>query len=101
MDNPVFEDNTIACFETTNVSSKSPASKQNTTIYMSQPLHIRSGSCPSQLLQSLSSDPGSSASTHGQRVEMLGPHRIRPNKEGFVYILSFIFQIIIHIYFLI
>ncbi|XP_055310793.1 E3 ubiquitin-protein ligase SH3RF1-like isoform X2 [Sitodiplosis mosellana] len=92
MDNPVFEDNAIGCFETTNASSISPPSKPN-TIHMSQPIHVRSGSCPEpKLLQCISADINHSlpAGTSGQKAETFGSHRIRPNKDrsslqGFVF----------------
>lgn len=83
MDNPVFEDNTIGCFEQSS-NNASSASKRN-TIHLSHPQHVRSGSCPSQLLQSLPVDINLSlsAGTSGilNKAEMFGSHRIRSHKE--------------------
>lgn len=84
MDNPVFEDNTIGNSERSNLSSFS--SKRN-TIHLSQPVHVRSGSCPSQLLQSLPADGfGFGLKGNGNigvinKAEMFGSHRIKSHKE--------------------
>lgn len=92
MDNPVFEDNTIGANDCsantqqqqTNSSAGSAAAKRN-TIHLSHPQHVRSGSCPSQLLQSLPVDinVSLSAGTSGalNKADMFGSHRIRPHKE--------------------
>lgn len=82
MDNPVFEDNTIGYTEPSNITST--ASKRN-TIHLSHPQHVRSGSCPSQLLQSLPVDInlGLNAGTSGilNKADMFGSHRIKSHKE--------------------
>lgn len=99
MDNPVFEDNTIGSTDCssntqqqqqqqTNSSAATgvtaAAAKRN-TIHLSHPQHVRSGSCPSQLLQSLPVDinVSLSAGTSGalNKADMFGSHRIRPHKE--------------------
>lgn len=96
MDNPVFEDNTIGTTESTNTQQTTSAAaaasggglnaaaKRN-TIHLSHPQHVRSGSCPSQLLQSLPVDINLSlsAGTSGalNKADMFGSHRIRPHKE--------------------
>lgn len=82
MDNPVFEDNTVGNPEpATNPTS---ASKRN-TIHLSHPQHVRSGSCPSQLLQSLPVDINIGLSAGGSGVlnkaDMFGSHRIKSHKE--------------------
>lgn len=94
MDNPVFEDNSIGNSERANVSLSS-SSKRN-TIHLSQPVHVRSGSCPSQLLQSLPVEIGFGLKSNGSggvlsKAEMFGSHRIKLHKEraalqGFVFI---------------
>ncbi|KAG4066680.1 hypothetical protein HA402_007316 [Bradysia odoriphaga] len=73
MDNPVFED----------ISSSPPpgpssASKRN--IHMSHPVHVRSGSCPSQLLHSLPVDVHSSNCAE-PTANMFGSQRLKGHKE--------------------
>lgn len=95
MDNPVFEDNTIGVTESTNTQQTPPtvaaggagvsvATKRN-TIHLSHPQHVRSGSCPSQLLQSLPVDINLSlnagTSSALNKTDMFGSHRIRSHKE--------------------
>lgn len=87
MDNPVFEDNTIGSTtndQTNNLQSVTSAFKRN-SIHMSHPQHVRSGSCPSQLLQSLPVDINASSSAGINSVlskaDMFGSHRIRSHKE--------------------
>lgn len=92
MDNPVFEDNTIGGTETANTQQTASAASvtgaaaaKRNTIHLSHPQHVRSGSCPSQLLQSLPVDLNLSlsAGTSGalNKTDMFGSHRIRPHKE--------------------
>lgn len=78
MDNPVFEDNTIGCTDTPKNVPTSTTSKRN-TIHLSHPQHVRSGSCPSQLLQNLpvDIDQNTSAGTSA----MFGSQRIKSHKE--------------------
>lgn len=93
MDNPVFEDNTIGTAESANTQqtnasaagmAAAAAAKRN-TIHLSHPQHVRSGSCPSQLLQSLPVDLNLSLSTGTaaalNKADMFGSHRIRSHKE--------------------
>lgn len=88
MDNPVFEDISGATAPPT-----VPTSKRN-TIHLSHPVHVRSGSCPSQLLQSLPIDINSAASSNGVLTStnkngdatanpayMFGSQRIKGHKE--------------------
>lgn len=88
MDNPVFED--IAGIT---APPTVPTSKRN-TIHLSHPVHVRSGSCPSQLLQSLpidinlaTSSNGVSTTTNknrdasGNSSYMFGSQRIKGHKE--------------------
>lgn len=97
MDNPVFEDNTIGSTDATNtqqqtnscaatgVTASAAAAAKRNTIHLSHPQHVRSGSCPSQLLQSLPVDINLSlsAGTSGalNKADMFGSHRVRPHKE--------------------
>lgn len=90
MDNPVFED--IA-----GASATPPlASNKRNTIHLSHPVHVRSGSCPSQLLQSLPIDINATQSTngvsgtanttknvdaHGNASYMFGSQRVKGHKE--------------------
>lgn len=74
MDNPVFEDN-IGTVEAAG------SSKRN-TIHLSHPVHVRSGSCPSQLLTSLPVEISMGSSSGAQtKAEMFGSHRIKGHKE--------------------
>lgn len=88
MDNPVFEDIAGAI-----APSALPANKRN-TIHLSHPVHVRSGSCPSQLLQSLPIDINLATSSNGVTNStnkksdasgnpsyMFGSQRIKGHKE--------------------
>ncbi|XP_058457926.1 E3 ubiquitin-protein ligase SH3RF1 [Malaya genurostris] len=71
MDNPVFEDSAIAAV--------SPAAKPNLH-QMINPVHVRSGSCPSQLLQSLPMDVVMAQGRENVPY-MYGSQRVKPHKE--------------------
>lgn len=81
MDNPVFEDtpSTMPSIITT------PSSSSKHSIQIAHPVHVRSGSCPSQLLQNLPKD-NSSSNSHadkdtGSSSFLFGSKRIKPHKE--------------------
>lgn len=84
MDNPVFEDNTIGCVESANFPTTTNT-KRN-TIHLSHPVHVRSGSCPSQLLQSLpveiniNSVPNTSGGII-TKADMFGSQRVKGHRE--------------------
>lgn len=91
MDNPVFEDivtTTPASMNGTNgMAAISSASKRN-TIHLSHPVHVRSGSCPSQLLQSLPIDINLSSQAIKKTGDgsanpsyMFGSQRVKGHKE--------------------
>uniref|UniRef100_A0A336MVK6 RING-type E3 ubiquitin transferase n=1 Tax=Culicoides sonorensis TaxID=179676 RepID=A0A336MVK6_CULSO len=65
MDNPVFED-----------SSVPTSSGTNKNIHLSHPVHVRSGSCPSQLLQNIPMD-----ANQGTGPFVYGSQRIKGHKE--------------------
>lgn len=88
MDNPVFED-IVTTTNTSNGSTTSVTSKRN-TIHLSHPVHVRSGSCPSQLLQSLPVDINLSMSNSAKKSNdsaatsssyMFGSQRVKGHKE--------------------
>lgn len=85
MDNPVFEDVTGGTSNATAFSTN--ASKRN-TIHLSHPVHVRSGSCPSQILQSLPVEINLSSNSTNKNNEstssssyMFGSQRIKGHKE--------------------
>ncbi|XP_058827325.1 E3 ubiquitin-protein ligase SH3RF3 isoform X2 [Topomyia yanbarensis] len=77
MDNPMFEDSTIAAV--------SPAAKPNLH-QMINPVHVRSGSCPSQLLQNLPVDllmaQGRENVPYLYGSQRVKPHKERPSMHG-------------------
>lgn len=87
IDNPVFEDNIGSTHDVPSVSST--INKRN--IHFSHPVHVRTGSCPSQLLQGLPTETASRRaaecikSTEAMEVLDLHPfkgHRERPSLHG-------------------
>lgn len=91
MDNPVFEDCATSTSNGSNATIISAASKRN-TIHLSHPVHVRSGSCPSQLLQSLPIDINlANSSMHATKKSvdtsnssnsyMFGSQRVKGHKE--------------------
>lgn len=89
MDNPVFEDipATTPSNGTNGTTVMSVASKRN-TIHLSHPVHVRSGSCPSQLLQSLPIDVNLSSHAIKKTGDaslnsayMFGSQRVKGHKE--------------------
>lgn len=71
MDNPVFEDNPLGCSEPLGGTI---TSKRNT-------IHLRSGSCPSQLLQvNLGSKSGNTGAVVN-KAEMFNSQRVKSHKE--------------------
>lgn len=106
MDNPVFEDivsstTTSNGMSLTNGAAAAAPSKRN-TIHLSHPVHVRSGSCPSQLLQSLPVDinlattsstkktgeafntSASSSSSYMFGSQRVKGHKERPTLHGYV-----------------
>lgn len=79
MDNPVFEDNTIGCAG--NVAATN-STKRN-AIHLSHPVHVRSGSCPSQLLQSLPVDINFGSDMNGiiTKADLFASQRLKAHKE--------------------
>lgn len=82
MDNPVFED-VVGAIGTNGSNRRNPS-------HLSQPVHVRSGSCPSQLLQSLPIDVNQTISeatikkldpTANNGAYMFGSQRIKSHKE--------------------
>lgn len=72
--NPVFEDSTITQ-TTLNTSSKH-------NIHLSHPVHVRSGSCPSQLLQSLPLEFNVTTNLEENSIPMLfGSQRVKGHKD--------------------
>lgn len=86
MDNPVFED---IIGVASNGTSFGPNSNKRNTIHLSHPVHVRSGSCPSQILQSLPVEINLSANAVNKNSEsttnsssyMFGSQRIKGHKE--------------------
>lgn len=88
MDNPVFEDIAGA------TAPSALATNKRNTIHLSHPVHVRSGSCPSQLLQSLPIDINLGTASNGVTTTtnkngdpsgnpsyMFGSQRIKGHKE--------------------
>lgn len=71
MDNPVFEDNPVGCSETPLATT---TSKRNI-------VHLRSGSCPSQLLQINLGSKAGNASAVVNKAEMFNSQRVKSHKE--------------------
>lgn len=72
--NPVFDDSAISQ-TTLNTSSKH-------NIHLSHPVHVRSGSCPSQLLQSLPLEFNTTTNLEENSVPMLfGSQRVKGHKD--------------------
>lgn len=104
MDNPVFEDCGTTTSNGSNATILSAASKRN-TIHLSHPVHVRSGSCPSQLLQSLpidinlanssmhatkkSVDPSNSSNSYMFGSQRVKGHKERPTLHGCVFCFLF------------
>lgn len=104
MDNPVFEDIVTTTSNGSNATIISAASKRN-TIHLSHPVHVRSGSCPSQLLQSLpidlnlgnssmhatkkTVDTSNSSNSYMFGSQRVKGHKERPTLHGFVHIWKF------------
>ncbi|XP_055624846.1 E3 ubiquitin-protein ligase SH3RF1 [Toxorhynchites rutilus septentrionalis] len=76
MDNPVFEDS---------AATATPVVKQNLQ-QMINPVHVRSGSCPSQLLQNLPADlllsQGRDSVPYMYGSQRVKPHKERPSMQG-------------------
>ncbi|XP_063700116.1 E3 ubiquitin-protein ligase SH3RF1 [Culicoides brevitarsis] len=72
MDNPVFEDSSVSGPTTSAGGAKN--------IHLSHPVHVRSGSCPSQLLQNIPMDVINQAN-QGSGPFVYGSQRIKGHKE--------------------
>lgn len=88
MDNPVFEDIAGGSSNTNALASTTSCSSKRNTIHLSHPIHVRSGSCPSQILQSLPVEINMSTgtnknneSTSSSSSYMFGSQRIKGHKE--------------------
>lgn len=71
MDNPVFED----------TSTNQPLMQPKHSHSMSHHIHVRSGSCPSQLLQSLPLEVESASNSSSNSKALFGSQRIKGHKE--------------------
>lgn len=89
MDNPVFEDNTVAPNElpvqpttstannaTTTQSAASSNSKRN-TVHLSHPVHVRSGSLPIEIAMSTASNSNGLL----RKADLFASHRLKAHKE--------------------
>ncbi|EDS27268.1 Plenty of SH3s [Culex quinquefasciatus] len=83
MDNPVFEDSAASALAKPNLQQ------------IINPVHVRSGSCPSQLLQNLPADllaaQGRENVPYMYGSQRVKPHKERPSMHGFVTFINTIF----------